>query len=46
MSLGEFQFIYWWEWGHRQLGRFIGLVYLGGFLVVAALRACCPGGRR
>ncbi|PTM43554.1 COX15/CtaA family protein [Bosea sp. 124] len=38
MSLGEFQFIYWWEWGHRQLGRFIGLVYLAGFLVVAARR--------
>lgn len=38
MSLGEFQFIYWWEWGHRQLGRFIGLVYLVGFLVVAGLR--------
>ena len=36
MSLGEFQFIYWWEWGHRQLGRFIGFVYLLGFLVVAA----------
>ena len=33
MSLGEFKFIYWWEWGHRQLGRFIGLVMLGGFLV-------------
>jgi cytochrome c oxidase assembly protein subunit 15 len=33
MSLGDFQFIYWWEWGHRQLGRFIGLVMLGGFLV-------------
>ncbi|MCA0400396.1 MAG: COX15/CtaA family protein [Proteobacteria bacterium] len=32
MSLGEFQFIYWWEWGHRQLGRFIGLVMLAGFL--------------
>jgi heme a synthase len=32
MGLGEFQFIYWWEWGHRQLGRFIGLVYLAGFL--------------
>lgn len=32
MTLGEFQFIYWWEWGHRQLGRFIGLVMLGGFL--------------
>lgn len=38
MDLGEFQFIYWWEWGHRQLGRFIGLVYLAGFLVVAARR--------
>jgi len=38
MSLSDFKFIYWWEWGHRQLGRFIGLVYLGGFLVVAALR--------
>ncbi|KAF0230828.1 MAG: cytochrome c oxidase assembly protein subunit [Beijerinckiaceae bacterium] len=32
MSLSEFKFIYWWEWGHRQLGRFIGLVMLGGFL--------------
>jgi len=38
MSLGEFQFIYWWEWGHRQLGRFIGLIYLVGFLVVALRR--------
>ncbi|HEY5794851.1 MAG TPA: COX15/CtaA family protein [Bosea sp. (in: a-proteobacteria)] len=38
MSLGAFQFIYWWEWGHRQLGRFIGLVYLLGFLVVALRR--------
>ena len=38
MSLGEFQFIYWWEWGHRQLGRFIGLVFLAGFLVVAVRR--------
>lgn len=38
MSLGEFQFIYWWEWGHRQLGRFIGLVFLAGFLVVALRR--------
>ncbi len=27
MELGEFQFIYWWEWGHRQLGRLIGLVF-------------------
>lgn len=27
MSMAEFQFIYWWEWGHRQLGRTLGLVY-------------------
>jgi cytochrome c oxidase assembly protein subunit 15 len=26
MSMSEFQFIYWWEWGHRQIGRLIGLV--------------------
>lgn len=32
MSLSEFQFIYWWEWGHRQLGRLIGLVWGAGFL--------------
>ena len=31
MSLSEFQFIYWWEWGHRQLGRFIGVVWAIGF---------------
>ena len=31
MSLTEFQFIYWWEWGHRQLGRVIGLVWALGF---------------
>ena len=27
MSMAQFQFIYWWEWGHRQLGRTLGLVY-------------------
>jgi len=31
MSLAEFQVIYWWEWGHRQLGRVIGLVWAVGF---------------
>ncbi|KJS44999.1 MAG: heme A synthase [Roseovarius sp. BRH_c41] len=31
MTLAEFQFIYWWEWGHRQLGRVIGLVWALGF---------------
>lgn len=27
MSLAQFQFIYWWEWAHRFLGRFIGLAF-------------------
>ncbi|WP_421791692.1 COX15/CtaA family protein [Hyphobacterium sp.] len=27
MSMEEFQFIYWWEWGHRFLGRVIGLIF-------------------
>ncbi len=27
MSLAEFQFIYWWEWAHRLLGRFIGIAF-------------------
>lgn len=31
MSLSEFKNIYWWEWGHRQLGRVIGLVWAVGF---------------
>jgi cytochrome c oxidase assembly protein subunit 15 len=32
MSLSEFKTIYWWEWGHRQLGRIIGLVWAVGFI--------------
>jgi heme a synthase len=32
MTLAEFQVIFWWEWGHRQLGRLIGLVWAVGFL--------------
>lgn len=27
MTLDEFKFIFWWEWGHRNLGRFIGLAF-------------------
>ena len=27
MSLDDFKFIFWWEWAHRFLGRFIGLVF-------------------
>tara|TARA_Y100000992_G_scaffold260918_1_gene196057 strand:- start:602 stop:1618 length:1017 start_codon:yes stop_codon:yes gene_type:complete len=28
MTLEEFKVIFWWEWVHRQLGRFIGLCFL------------------
>ncbi len=32
MQLSDFKVIYWWEWGHRQLGRVIGVVWALGFL--------------
>lgn len=41
MDLAEFKIIYWWEWGHRQLGRMLGLVFGGGilwFAITGALR--------
>ena len=28
MTLSEFKTIFWWEWGHRLLGRMIGLVFV------------------
>ena len=33
MSLADFKTIYWWEWSHRFLGRFIGLAFFIPFLV-------------
>lgn len=27
MSLAEFQYIYWWEWAHRFLGKMIGVAF-------------------
>jgi len=38
MSLEEFKVIYWWEWGHRQLGRLIGLVWFVGFVGFAVTK--------
>lgn len=32
MTLADFKPIFWWEWGHRFLGRLIGLVWLAGLL--------------
>lgn len=43
MELNDFKAIYWWEWGHRQLGRVIGLVWAAGF-VWFAIRRQIPTG--
>ena len=43
MTLSEFKTIYWWEWGHRQLGRVIGLVWALGFFGFLAARKIPPG---
>src|SRR5210317_111329 len=32
MSLNEFKYIFWWEYGHRVLGRFIGIFFVVPFL--------------
>ena len=32
MTLAEFKTIFWWEWSHRLLGRFIGVAFLLPFL--------------
>ncbi|MDH2328395.1 COX15/CtaA family protein [Cereibacter sp. SYSU M97828] len=32
MTLDAFKTIYWWEWGHRQLGRVVGLIWALGFV--------------
>ena len=43
MTLAEFRTIYWWEWGHRQLGRITGLVWAVGFLFFLATRRIPAG---
>ena len=43
MSLAAFKSIYWWEWGHRQVGRVIGLVWAIGFFGFLAARKIPTG---
>ncbi|MFN0116123.1 MAG: heme A synthase [Paracoccaceae bacterium] len=43
MEIGQFKSIYWWEWGHRQLGRTIGLVWAVGFVWFLARNRVPPG---
>ena len=38
MSLAEFKEIYWWEWGHRFLGRLIGVGFLFPLIYFVATR--------
>ncbi|AJE47034.1 heme A synthase [Celeribacter indicus] len=46
MTLSEFKSIYWWEWGHRQLGRVIGLVWAVGYAGFALARRVPAGWHR
>ena len=43
MTLDEFKTIYRWEWGHRQLGRIIGLVWAAGFAFLALTKRLPAG---
>lgn len=43
MTVEDFKPIFWWEWGHRQFGRVIGLVWAAGLLVFAIRRMIPPG---
>ncbi|WP_375205703.1 COX15/CtaA family protein [Hyphococcus sp.] len=43
MSLAEFKDIYWWEWGHRLLGRVIGFAFLLPLIFFAATKQLTRG---
>jgi len=43
MSMADFKVIYWWEWGHRQLGRLVGLVWAIGILYFLATKTIPRG---
>ena len=43
MDIVGFKFIYFWEWSHRQLGRFIGLAFLLPFFIFLSRGNFEPG---
>jgi heme a synthase len=43
MSLSDFQFIYWWEWSHRFLGRFVGFVFAVPVVIFLATKQIKKG---
>ncbi|HEY2480654.1 MAG TPA: COX15/CtaA family protein [Caulobacteraceae bacterium] len=38
LSMAEFHSIFWWEWGHRLLGRVLGVAFLAPFVILLAAR--------
>ncbi len=42
MALSEFKFIYWWEWAHRFLGRFIGVAFAVPLIYFTVKRRISP----
>jgi cytochrome c oxidase assembly protein subunit 15 len=38
ISLAEFKVLFWWEWAHRLLGRWVGVVFAAPFLALLATR--------
>jgi len=38
IGLAQFKSLFWWEWGHRLLGRLVGVVFALPFIVLLALR--------
>ena len=43
MTMAEFKPIFWWEWGHRQLGRVMGLIWAAGFVFFWATKRIPAG---
>ena len=39
MGIEDFKTLYWWEWGHRMLGRFLGLAFFLPLLVLGLMGA-------
>lgn len=43
MTLDEFKYIYFWEWGHRMLGRFVGVCFAAPWAYFATRGKIPPG---
>lgn len=41
-TLGDFKFIYFWEWLHRYWARFIGIVFIVGFIYLLIRKSLKP----